>query len=68
MLRAFDDYGNLKYSFIETVVFMHGPLVARAVGGLFFVSGMLIMAYNVYKTISNAKNNPRIPTNSATAA
>ncbi len=68
MLRAFDDYGNLKYSFIETVVFMHGPLVARAVGGLFFVTGMLIMAYNVYKTISNAKNNPRIPTNSATAA
>lgn len=55
MLRAFDDFGNLKYSFIETVVFMHGPLMARAIGGMFFVSGMLIMGYNVYKTISNAK-------------
>lgn len=68
MLRAFDDYGNLKYTFIETVVFMHGPLVARAVGGLFFVVGMLIMAYNVYKTIANAKNNPRVSTKSAAAA
>ena len=57
MLRAFDDYGNLKYTFIETVVFMHGPLVARAVGGAFFVAGMLVMVYNVYKTIAGAKDN-----------
>jgi len=52
MLRAFDEYGNLAYSFIETVVFMHGPLVARAVAGLFFVTGMLVMTYNVYMTIT----------------
>jgi len=66
MLRAFDDYGNLKYTFIETVVFMHGPLVARAVGGLFFVTGMLIMAFNVYKTVVGAKENPRNAADSAT--
>ncbi|MFO1372778.1 MAG: cytochrome-c oxidase, cbb3-type subunit I, partial [Candidatus Competibacteraceae bacterium] len=27
MLRAFDDYGNLAYTFIETVDFMHTPYV-----------------------------------------
>ncbi len=51
MLRAFDQYGNLAYSFIETVAFMHGPLVARAIAGFFFVSGILIMVYNIAMTI-----------------
>jgi cytochrome c oxidase cbb3-type subunit 1 len=55
MLRAFDEYGNLAYTFVETVAFMHGPLVARAVGGLFFLSGMILMAYNIYMTIARAK-------------
>lgn len=57
MLRAFDEFGNLQYTFVETVVFMHYPLAARAIGGMFFVSGMLIMAYNVYKTIALAREN-----------
>ncbi|MBU0656774.1 MAG: cytochrome-c oxidase, cbb3-type subunit I [Gammaproteobacteria bacterium] len=65
MLRAFDEYGNLAYTFVETVAFMHGPLVARAVGGLFFLSGMLIMAYNIYMTITRAKQEENV---SATAA
>lgn len=55
MLRAFDEYGNLAYTFVETVSFMHGPLVARAIGGMFFVTGMAIMIYNVYMTIRQAK-------------
>ncbi|HNK31293.1 MAG TPA: cytochrome-c oxidase, cbb3-type subunit I, partial [Plasticicumulans sp.] len=33
MLRGFDDYGNLAYSFIETVEFLHKPYVWRAIGG-----------------------------------
>lgn len=52
MLRAFDEYGNLAYSFIETVVFMHGPLVARAVAGFFIVAGMFFMTYNIWMTIA----------------
>jgi cytochrome c oxidase cbb3-type subunit 1 len=55
MLRAFDDYGNLAYTFIETVVFMHWPLVVRMIGGMFFVSGILVMSFNVFMTIRNAK-------------
>jgi cytochrome c oxidase cbb3-type subunit 1 len=55
MLRAFDDYGNLAYTFIESVVFMHWPLVVRMIGGMFFVSGVVIMVFNVVMTIRNAK-------------
>ncbi len=55
MLRAFDDYGNLAYTFVETVAFMHWPLAVRALGGLLFVSGVVIMAYNVWMTIALAK-------------
>ncbi len=59
MLRAFDEYGNLAYTFIETVSFMHLPYVVRAVGGMFFLSGVLLMIYNVYMTITAAKRQPR---------
>jgi cytochrome c oxidase cbb3-type subunit 1 len=55
MLRAFDDYGNLAYTFIETVTFMHLPLATRMIGGIFFVSGILTMAFNIYMTIRTAK-------------
>lgn len=55
MLRAFDDYGNLAYTFIETVTFMHWPLVVRMIGGMFFVSGILVMCFNVLMTIRAAK-------------
>lgn len=61
MLRAFDEYGNLAYTFIETVSFMHIPYMVRAFGGLFFVGGMLIMAYNVYMTILQAKQEEKVP-------
>ena len=68
MLRAFDEYGNLAYTFVETVAFMHGPLVARAVGGLFFLSGMLLMAYNIYMTVSRARQESSVPATAAAKA
>jgi cytochrome c oxidase cbb3-type subunit 1 len=55
MLRAFDEYGNLAYTFVETVSFMHWPLVIRMLGGMFFVAGILTMAVNIYLTIRGAK-------------
>jgi cytochrome c oxidase cbb3-type subunit 1 len=55
LLRAFDDYGNLAYTFVESVSFMHWPLVVRALGGAFFVSGILTMAFNITMTITAAK-------------
>ncbi|MGC9457040.1 MAG: cytochrome-c oxidase, cbb3-type subunit I [Halothiobacillaceae bacterium] len=55
MLRAFDEYGNLAYTFMETVNFMHIPYAVRAIGGMLFLSGILIMVYNIYMTIAGAK-------------
>jgi cytochrome c oxidase cbb3-type subunit 1 len=68
MLRAFDEYGNLAYSFIESVVFLHKPYVVRAIGGGFFVAGILVMAFNTYMTISRAKREAAQPAAVAHAA
>ena len=51
MWRAFDDFGNLQYSFVESVAAMHPFYAMLAIGGMFFLTGMLLMAYNVFKTI-----------------
>ena len=55
LLRAFDDFGSLAYTFIETVSFLHKPYVVRALGGAFFLSGVLVMGYNIAMTIRQAK-------------
>jgi cytochrome c oxidase cbb3-type subunit 1 len=52
MWRATNTDGTLTYSFIETVTAMHPFYVTRAVGGLVFLSGMFLMAYNVWKTVT----------------
>ncbi len=51
MWRAFDEFGNLQYSFVESVAAMHPFYAMRAIGGMFFLTGMLLMAYNMYQTI-----------------
>ena len=53
MWRAFDDFGNLQYAFIESVAAAHNLYIMRAIGGLFFLSGMVLMCYNMYKTIKS---------------
>lgn len=55
LLRGFDQYGNLAYSFIETVKFLEQPYVWRAIGGAFFLAGVLVMIYNLVRTIVKAK-------------
>ena len=51
MWRAYDSLGFLQYSFIETVEAMHPFYVIRALGGVLYLVGALIMAFNIYKTI-----------------
>jgi cytochrome c oxidase cbb3-type subunit 1 len=51
MWRAFDDFGNLQYSFVESVAAMHPFYAMRAIGGMFYLTGMCLMAYNVFMTI-----------------
>ena len=53
MWRAYTKLGFLEFSFVETMDAMHPMYVIRAFGGLLFVAGSLIMAYNIYKTIAS---------------
>ena len=51
MWRAYDHLGFLEYSFAETVEAMHPFYVIRVLGGLMYVAGAFVMAYNVWRTI-----------------
>lgn len=51
MWRAVNNDGTLTYTFVEALEETYPFYIMRFVGGLFVVAGMLLMAYNVYKTI-----------------
>ena len=51
MWRAYDRFGFLQYAFIETVEAMHPFYVIRALGGILFLVGALIMAWNLIQTV-----------------
>jgi cytochrome c oxidase cbb3-type subunit I len=50
MWRAYDTFGFLEYSFVETVEAMHPYYIIRMTGGLLFLIGAFIMAYNLWRT------------------
>jgi cytochrome c oxidase cbb3-type subunit 1 len=52
MWRAADEYGNLAYSFIDTVIVLHPYYTIRGIGGLLYLIGFFMFAYNIYKTMS----------------
>ncbi len=54
MWRAVNTDGTLTYSFVESVQAMHPFYIVRVLGGACFLSGMLIMAYNLWRTIAGA--------------
>jgi len=54
MWRAVNADGTLTYSFVESVAAMHPFYIVRLLGGIFFLGGMLLMAYNLWKTIAGA--------------
>jgi len=51
MWREYDDQGFLVYSFAETVAAMYPYYVMRVLGGLLYLAGALLMAYNLIMTI-----------------
>ena len=51
MAREYNKNGFLVNSFVEIVKAMHPYYVMRAAGGALYVTGMLIMVYNSWKTI-----------------
>jgi cytochrome c oxidase cbb3-type subunit 1 len=56
MWRTYNSLGFLEYSFVETVEAMHPYYLIRALGGVLFLIGSLIMVYNLWQT---AKGNLR---------
>ncbi|MBC3812789.1 MULTISPECIES: cytochrome-c oxidase, cbb3-type subunit I [Undibacterium] len=69
MWRAVNEDGTLTYSFVESVKATFPYYVIRLTGGAMYLSGMIIMAYNVAKTLMAAKPvNNAIPALSANSA
>ncbi|KIM06730.1 MAG: cbb3-type cytochrome c oxidase subunit I [Sulfurovum sp. FS08-3] len=55
MWRAVDEYGNLMYSFIDTVAVLRPYYTIRALAGLMYLTGFIIFTYNMYMTITASK-------------
>jgi len=56
MWRDFNIDGTLKYSFIASVKATYPFWTIRLAGGLLFLVGMLLMTYNMWKTIAGSKS------------
>ncbi len=56
MWRAITSEGVLKYpNFIETVVKLQPFYIARLLGGVLYLTGTILLVYNVFKTIAVSK-------------
>jgi cytochrome c oxidase cbb3-type subunit I len=55
MWRATNPDGTLVYSFVESVKATYPFYVIRLAGGVLYLSGMLIMGWNVFKTVMIGK-------------
>ncbi|MDU7693228.1 MAG: cytochrome-c oxidase, cbb3-type subunit I [Helicobacter sp.] len=55
MWRDVDEYGNLAYQFIDTVVMLHPYYVVRGLAGVLYLTGFILYMYNIFMTISVAR-------------
>jgi len=53
MWRAINDDGTLTYTFVESLNATYPYYAVRLLGGTLFFAGMLIMVYNVWRTIQS---------------
>ncbi len=58
MWRAVNPDGTLVYSFVESVKATYPFYVVRLVGGLLYLTGMLVMAWNVVMTVRIGEPKP----------
>jgi cytochrome c oxidase cbb3-type subunit 1 len=66
MWRAVNQDGTLTYSFVEALEASHMGYLVRVIGGSFFLTGMFIMAYNVWQTVR--KDSRAVPVSTTTSA
>jgi cytochrome c oxidase cbb3-type subunit I len=55
MWRAVSEDGTLTYTFVESVKATYPFYAIRLLGGVLYLAGMLIMTWNVFKTVAAAK-------------
>ncbi|MCZ2396814.1 MAG: cytochrome-c oxidase, cbb3-type subunit I [Chitinophagales bacterium] len=55
MWKKFTPEGILQYQFMETVTTIQPMYVLRAVGGLLYLTGVVLMIVNLWKTIKSGK-------------
>ncbi|MDP4215638.1 MAG: cytochrome-c oxidase, cbb3-type subunit I [Bacteroidota bacterium] len=55
MWKSFTEEGQLKFQFLETVTHVIPMYVTRSLGGALYLSGALIMVYNLRKTIARGQ-------------
>ncbi|MDR0246797.1 MAG: cytochrome-c oxidase, cbb3-type subunit I [Burkholderiales bacterium] len=68
MWRSVNDDGTLTYTFVESVKASYPFYVIRLVGGVLYFLGMLLMLYNMLKTMGQGKSvDVAVPTATAPA-
>jgi cytochrome c oxidase cbb3-type subunit 1 len=68
MWRATNADGTLTYAFVESVKATYPFYAIRLLGGVLFLAGMLLMAWNVVRTIASGKAaDAEIPTGAGIA-
>jgi cytochrome c oxidase cbb3-type subunit 1 len=55
MWRAVGEDGTLTYTFVESVKATYPFYMIRLLGGLLYLAGMVIMAWNTWKTVRESK-------------
>jgi cytochrome c oxidase cbb3-type subunit 1 len=55
MWRAVSEDGTLTYTFVESVKATYPFYAIRLLGGVLYLAGMLVMAWNTWKTVAESK-------------
>jgi len=53
--KAFTPEGQLKFTFLQTVINIKPFYILRSIGGALYLTGAFFMVYNIYKTIRQGK-------------
>ncbi len=61
MWRGVNTDGTLTYTFVESLKATYPFYAIRLVGGLLFLAGAIIMAWNVWKTVAQSKAPEPVP-------
>jgi cytochrome c oxidase cbb3-type subunit 1 len=56
MWRSINPDGTLTYSFVESVKATFPFYVLRLLGGLLYLTGMLVMLWNTFKTATKGRS------------